>query len=148
MPNDAAADPPINKMDIRDPERAWAKQEHIVVRLGDELDRLLKLGKWLRECLENSLYDGLGYKQMAIPKGAVQQYKDLATTMDSVVKTKIAFDKAAKILAENMTPDEEMKAVIKYLKATSPDVRKAVFKEIRDWAERKPSELRGDPDAD
>lgn len=127
----------INKLWVKNPAEAREKQEHIVVRLGDELDKLVKMGRWLRECLENELYEGMGYKKLGTNKGTIAMFKDLAMTMDSVVKTKIAFDKAQKILADNMTETEEQTAVIKYLCATTKERRHHIFQKVQEWLDRR-----------
>ena len=111
-------------------EKVRIQQEHIVVRLGDELDRLIKIGAWLRERLENELGETIG---KGLPRDGIKMYKELATTIESVVSAKVRFDAAAKKMADNMTPAEERKAVITYIKACNPEDRKEIIRDVKRW---------------
>lgn len=120
----------LSKMRQISAEKVRIQQAHIVVRLGDELDRLIKIGSWLREKLEEDLQMAIG---AGVPKDGIKLYKELATTIESVVSAKVRFDKAAKQMADNMTPAEERKAVITYLKACAAEDRKEILRDVKDW---------------
>ncbi len=117
-------------------EVARKVQEHVVVRLGDELDRLIKIGAFLREKLEQDIQLQIG---KGLPRDGIKSYKELATTIESVVSAKVRFDKAAKQMADTMTPAEERRAVIQYLKSCHKDDRKEILDELAEWIERRPT---------
>lgn len=127
---------PIEPQSVVRAEVARRAQEHVVVRLGDELDRLIKIGAFLREKLEQDIQLQIG---KGLPRDGIKSYKELATTIESVVSAKVRFDKAAKQMADTMTPAEERKAVIQYLKACNRDDRKEILDELAEWIERRPS---------
>lgn len=98
-------------------ETAVKERDWRVTRLGDELDKLIKLITWARECLDNELMSGMGHKKLGIGDKDIRKIKDLAATMNSAVEAKIRFDKAQKQLADTMTPEEEFEAVVAYAKS-------------------------------
>lgn len=120
----------LKKMREISAEKVRIQQEHIVVRLGDELDRLIRIGAWLRGKLEEDLQMAIG---KGLPRDTIRAYKELATTIESVVSAKVRFDKAAKQMADNMTPAEERKAVVTYLKACNAEDRKEILRDVKDW---------------
>jgi hypothetical protein len=107
------------------------KRERIVVRLQDELDRMIKMFSACRESLENEMLEGMGYKNLALTPVVLKKAKELAAMMGSVVEAKIRFDKAQKQLTESMTPDEERKAVLSYIDSLTPEDRQALMTEVQ-----------------
>ncbi len=107
-------------------ERDWR-----VTRLGDELDKLLKLITWARECIENELTEGMGTKKMGLTDKDIRKIKDLSATMNSAVEAKIRFDKAQKQLAESMTPEEEFAAVAAYIKTLDRGQKQCLLNQVR-----------------
>lgn len=103
-------------------DKVRAEVNYRSARLGDELDKLIKLITWARECLDNELMSGLGHKKMGISDKDVLKIKNLAATMNSAVEAKIRYDKAQKQLAESMTPEEEYQAVVSYIKSLTPEI--------------------------
>jgi hypothetical protein len=91
------------------------EMEKAVIRLQDELDRLIKMYAFLREALENEIYSGLGYKQLTASEKDVKKLKELTVGMNSLVETKIKYDKAQKQMAASMTLAEELDAVFKFI---------------------------------
>jgi len=116
-------------------EKTRLLSDHIVVRLGDELEKMLAIGSYLRECLQVEIEQAVG---AGVPKNAIKQFSELAKTLDSVVSAKVRFDKAAKQMADIATPLEERNAVIQYLKAAHPEDAKEVWREYREWQDRRP----------
>lgn len=123
----------INRTVATSPELALAKMDHQVVRIADELEKLLKIAKYIRECLEAEITGGLGYKKMGVTDKAVKMFKDLTACMNSVTESQIRFNKAEKDMASKMTPNDEKLAVLKYLKATDADTRRYILKELQTW---------------
>lgn len=107
-------------------ENVREKYEKMVVRMADELDRLIKMYTWAREALENEMFAGMGYKKMALGEKDVKKLKELTVGINNLVESKIKYDKAQKMLTANMTPAEEMTAVIKYIESLSGDDRYAL----------------------
>lgn len=104
-------------------ESARAAYEKLVLRLQDELDRLIKMYAWTREAMERSMFEGMGYKQLDVDEKSVKKLKELTIGMNSLVETKIKWDKAQKQLAATMTPAEEMAAVMTYIEALDGEAR-------------------------
>lgn len=127
-------------------EQVKTDRDWRVTRLGDELDKLLKLITWARECLDNELMEGLGHKKLGISDKDLRKIKDLAATMNSAVEAKIRFDKAQKQLSESMTPEEEYSAVFQYLKTLDWQKKQDLLKACRhpNHVAKKP----GDGDSD
>lgn len=98
---------------LRDTSRE--RYEKMVVRLQDELDQMIKIYQFARESLENEMFSGMGYKKMALGEKDVKKLKELTIGLNSLVETKIKYDKAAKSLAENMSLAEEMTAVVTFI---------------------------------
>lgn len=111
--------------------KAYREEEHRVIRLQDELDRLIKLQVFARECLEAEFMSGMGYKKLALGDKEVKKLKELTQSMNACVETKIKYDKAAKELAKNMTPAEERKAVAVYIETLSEEERTQLYKELK-----------------
>lgn len=91
------------------------------VRLQDELDRVIKLLSWSRECLEGELTKGLGYKKILLSDADLRKLKDLTLSMNTAVRAKIAYDEAQKRLADSMTPEEEFESVCSYIRTLDRD---------------------------
>ena len=125
MPTQDQLEVPTLRRQVRD-EEAWR-----VRRLGDELDALIKLVAWARESLQNELYEGMGYKKLAISEKELRKLKDLTATVNSAVEAKIRYDKAQKGLAEAMTPEEERAAVIAYVKSLDPEPYAAIMAQLK-----------------
>lgn len=122
--------------------KAVLDHKHRVVRLADELDKLIKLVTWARESVEAELFSGLGYKKEGLLDKDLKKIKDLSATWNSVVEAKIRFDKAAKQMADSMTPEEERSAVIAYLKSLAWPERNSILQLMKRWGEEK----HADPD--
>ncbi len=93
------------------------------VRIGDEVDRLLRIVSALRQVVEAEVNANLSGPNPGIMKGTLTQVKDLTSAMNSLVDSKIRLDKTAKQLAENMTPDDEEAAVRTWVRALDPKKR-------------------------
>lgn len=108
-----------------DPEKMRDNtREHytkMVVRLQDEIERLLKLYVFQREALETEMYDGMGYKKLTADEKFVKKLKELTIGMNSLVESRIKWDRAQAKMAESMTPTQEMDAVCTYLAALDAD---------------------------
>ncbi len=113
------------------------KHKVSVVRLQDELDSLIKIFSHMRECFENEMMEGLGYKKMAVTQKQLAQASELAKIMTAVVAAKIRFDKAAKQMADMMTAEEEREAVTKYVQSMSVEDRARWVDNLRQWMGRR-----------
>lgn len=113
-------------------ENVREKYELLVVRLEDELDRLIKMYTWAREALENEMFQGMGYKQMALGEKDIKKLKELTVGINNLVESKIKYDKAKKQLVASMTPAEERDAVIKYIVSLSGEDQHALRSMLTD----------------
>lgn len=101
--------------DATDTESAKARMKALTVRIEDELESMIKLFSHARVSLENELLGGVGYKQLSLSEKDAKKLKEFATGMNSLVETRIKWDKAKKQMAAHMTPAEEMDAVFSYI---------------------------------
>lgn len=104
----------------------------MLVRLESELDSLINMFAWARKALENEMLDGMGHKQLGLTEPFVKKLKELTVGMNSVVETKIKYDKAKKQMASTMTAKEERDAVIKYIVALPSDERELMRQLLHD----------------
>lgn len=110
-----------------------AKFDGQVVRLEDELERMIKLVSMQRTALENQLFGGLAYKQQAADASGIRMLKDLTAAYNSLTDSKVRLEKTAKDRASKMTPDEEKEAVITYLKALPAGERTSLIQRVVIW---------------
>jgi hypothetical protein len=89
--------------------------KELVLRLEDELDKLLKMFAHSREALENEMNSGLGERRLALSEKDVKKLKELTIGFNSLVESKIRYDKAKKQMASQLTPKEERDAVVAYI---------------------------------
>lgn len=104
-----------------------------VVRIQDELDALVKIFSHMRESLQNEMFEGLGYKKAGVLPSLLKPAESLTKMMTSMVDAKIRFDKAAKVMADQMTPEEERAACMKYVKSLPVEERNAWVRELKIW---------------
>lgn len=108
------------------------RYEAAAVRLGDELERMVKIIQWAREAIENEMFAGLGYKQLGINSQEVKRISDLSAALNTAVNTKIRWDKAAKEMHDNMSPEEEFQAVLTYLKTLPYEALEKIQRTVND----------------
>lgn len=125
--------------DTKKIEREIRSQPWIVVRIQDEMDKLLKIFSHMRQCIENEM----DYTKTMLSQKTVDQAGALAQMMDKVVTAKIKFEKSAREMAESMTPEEEREACTKYIQSMEPDVRKQWLNNLLDWMERRAEVMHG-----
>lgn len=89
--------------------------DDMIVRLEKELDLLINMFAFARQSLQNELESGLGGKQLSLTDKDAKKLKELALGMSTAVECKIRWDKSKKQLAQNMSPKEEMDAVVAYI---------------------------------
>ena len=108
----------------------------LAIRIEDELDKLINMFSHAREALENEMNSGLGAKRLALSEKDVKKLKELTVGMNSLVESKIRYDKSRKALAEVMTPNEERRAVVTYIRSLSYEARaelRALLIEHKIW---------------
>ena len=108
-----------------------------VVRLQDELDSLIKIFSHMRQSFESEMLSGLGYKKMGIAPGQLAQADGLTKMMTTLVSCKVRFDKAAKAMADLMSPEEERLACLKYVQSLEPADRRSWLRSLREWMKRR-----------
>jgi hypothetical protein len=108
-------------------------QPKLAARLNDEIDAMLLVAFHMRTAFENELKDGMGHKMLAIPDKLVKKGQELAKMLDTLTSAKIRYDKAVKKLSDDMTPEEERKAVVTYIKALDPPDRAELISGIQRW---------------
>ncbi len=89
--------------------------KEMIVRLENELDDLIRMFAFARKALENEMQSGITPGKHGLREDITKKLKELTIGMSSMVECKIRYDKAKKQLAKDMTPEEEMAAVVAYI---------------------------------
>lgn len=103
-----------------------------VIRMEDELQRMIRLVAHARESLESEMLSGLAYKKSGVPENDLKRLKELTSSFNSLTDAKIRLDKTAKDRAANLTPEEERAAVVTYVKALELKSRGRLLRECLD----------------
>lgn len=111
------------KYDFKTKKAAVAKHSARSTDLKTELDSYIRLCQHARECLENSFFSGMGYKQEGLSKDDVSALSALSIAMERAISARIKYDKHTKSFAEQMTPEEEREAIEEYILAMVPTER-------------------------
>jgi hypothetical protein len=106
---------------------------NLAIRIEDELDKLINMFSHAREALENEMNSGLGAKRLALSEKDVKKLKELTVGMNSLVESKIRYDKSRKAMAEVMTPAEERKAVVTYIRSLSYEDQRALRAQLIEY---------------
>lgn len=105
------------------PENAKERLRLLVTRIEQELDSMIRMFAFARESLENEMLSGLGFKQHGLQDTFPKKLKELTLGMNSLVETKIKWDKAKKQLGEQLTPEEERAACVQYILSLTDNER-------------------------
>ena len=101
-----------------------------VVRLKDELNKVLDLVVHSRQALENELSGGIAQKAQFIDKVFVSKLKDLSSCYNTLTDSRIRLDKAEASLEKDMTPEDEKRAVTEYIMAMNARERGIFLKSM------------------
>lgn len=114
------------------PENAKERLRALVVRIEQELDAMIRMFAFAREALENEMLSGLGFKQHGLQESLPKKLKELTLGMNSLVETKIKWDKAKKQLGEQLSPAEERAACVEYIMSLTDDERHQIRDSLSD----------------
>lgn len=119
-----------------------------VVRLGDELDKMIKLVTFSREALQNEMFGDGGFAKTELRPSYVAKMRSLTSMIDMLVSSKIRWDKNQALMAKAMTPAEEKKAVREYIRALPLNDRYDFIRDEMRWhqarlAETHPNQVKG-----
>lgn len=98
-----------------------------VVDLMEELDALLRILKFQREALVNSMTDGFGYKKMELNPEHAKLSATLASVYQKTVDAKVKLDKHLRERAEDMSPEEEVQSIELFIKGMNPVGRRKLL---------------------
>lgn len=98
-----------------DKKRTLARHAAASIDLGVEQGEYIRLVKWARECLENSLTGGLGYKKEMLSKDDVAALSGIGISLERAISAKIKYDKHIKSFTDTMTPAEERAAIEEFV---------------------------------
>lgn len=115
----------------KDSASAKERLAKLVTRIENELDSMIKMFAFARQALENEMMDGLGFKQHGLTDVFPRKLKELTMGMNSLVETKIKWDKAKKVLGEQLTEVEEMDACVQYILSLT-DIERHALRERLD----------------
>lgn len=101
-----------------------------VVRLKDELNKVLDLVVHSRQALENELSGGIAQKAQFIDKVFMSKLKDLSSCYNTLTDSRIRLDKAEASLEKDMTPEDEKRAVTEYIMAMNARERGIFLKSM------------------
>lgn len=87
-----------------------------IVRLKAELDAAIELVSHARASLSNEMQTEWAQKQLSVDDKFLRKLKEMTASFNSLTESKIRLDKAERAMEEDMTPEEEILAVIRYLR--------------------------------
>lgn len=102
-----------------------------ITRLKEELDNAIKLVVHARESLDNELDSEWAQKKLSVDKAFLGKLKELTASFNSLTEAKIRLDKAEKAMEEDMSPQEEYEAVLRYLADMDFNDLQIMFKKAR-----------------
>lgn len=103
-----------------------------VIRLKEELNKILELVVHSRESLENELGSEFAQKKLSIDKAFLLKLKELTACYNSLTASRIALDKSEKAMEKEMTPAEEVDAVITFIASLDNQERGNVLRKMID----------------
>lgn len=110
----------------------------IQIRIADELQANVNIASHLRECLENQMSEGLGTRtKTGTDKHTIQMWRDVVKAMADLTTCQVKLQRNAKLMAEKMTPEEELDAVRAYLRALPNDQRALFLLNEQRWHQRR-----------
>lgn len=114
----------------------------VQVRIADEVQANLNIAKWLRESLENEMNSQFGVGKNGEPPKCgvnpkvVAAWRDVVKAMEALADCKIKLDKNAKVMAEAMTPEQELEAVRSYIRSLEPSVSRDFLRKELAWLDK------------
>lgn len=104
------------------------------IRMNEEVERLLRMTAWLRECLEADLASALGTAtKKGVDSKTMTQWKELCATFKQLAEAKVLLDKNAKVLADAMSPEDELAAVESFIRAMEPKAADKFLQRQMEW---------------
>lgn len=116
-------------MSLRKPDSVGKRSER-VLRLKEELNRILALVVHSRESLENELDSEFAQKKYSIDNNFLKKLKELTACYGTLTDARIRLDKSEKALEREMTPEEEEAAVREYIMEKSTDDRRLFLRNM------------------
>jgi hypothetical protein len=105
------------------------------VRIEQEVERLLRMTSWLRECFEGEVSAALGTREKhSIDAKTITKWKELCACFNSLADAKVRLDKASKSLADaKMSPEQTESVVRSYIRSLAPGPRLIFLTEEVSW---------------
>lgn len=97
-----------------------------VIRMKDELVKVLDLVSRCRQSIEDEVSDGLAGKMKSVDVDFLRRLKELSVIFNNMTDARIRLDKAEKMLENDLTPAEEQQAVVEFIKAL-PTAERGTF---------------------
>lgn len=97
----------------------------VITKLKDELDKAIELVVRTRESMQTELAN---MKHSVLDKIYLAKVKDLTASFNSLTESKIRLDKAEKAMERDLTPAEELAAVVAFM----VDLEPAKFTDVQD----------------
>lgn len=114
-----------------------------VIRLKEELNRILELVVHSREALENELKSETAQRKLFIDEKFIKKLKELTGCYNALTQSRIQLDKAERTLEKELTPGEERDAVVEFIQALDGIERGRLLKRLVIWHNEG---LKGGPD--
>jgi hypothetical protein len=116
-----------------------ARFDYQVVRLENELERFVKLIALQLEGLTNEAADALNPSSPAIASAeTLRKLKDLGATFNSATDAKVRLAKAQELVSKMLTPEQELEAMRKILRAMPQAARSEWLREEIAWHNAEP----------
>jgi len=112
---------------------AYARYSKAGVSLVQELDNILRALAFQRETLETNMMAGQAFKGEFFDPKLVVALKELTLSYSSAVNAKIKLDKHMKQIAETMTYDEQVDAVVNFVQTMDADKRNKILRDLTNY---------------
>lgn len=108
------------------PRTTLQERNQRVIRMKDELIKVLDLVSRCRQSIEDEVSDGLAAKMKSVDVDFLRRLKELSVIFNNMTDARIRLDKAEKQLENDLTPAEEQQGVVEYIKAL-PNQERGTF---------------------
>lgn len=104
-----------------------------VIRMKDELIKMLDLVTRCRESVEAEVSTGIAAEMKFVDADFLKRIKELSVIFNNMTDARIRLDKAERAIENDLTPSEEYEAVRMYVRALDPKERGQFLRTEVEW---------------
>lgn len=104
-----------------------------VIRMKDELIKMLDLVTRCRESVEAEVSSGIAAEMKFVDADFLKRIKELSVIFNNMTDARIRLDKAERAIENDLTPAEEYDAVRQYVRSLDPKERGQFLRTEIEW---------------